>query len=374
MKKSNFRITHVFEKSRCGIIDTNHGIIKTPVFMPVGTIGTVKAIFPIDLKKLNIQILLANTYHLMLRPGEDLIEKMGGLQKFMSWDKPILTDSGGFQIWSLSKLRKIDENGVTFSSHLDGKKYRLTPKTSINIQKKLNADITMALDECTDYPSNYSDTLDSLNLTFKWAKKSFSSFKRNKKSNIFAIVQGGMYKDLRKLSAHQITNIDFDGFALGGLSVGESHKKMVEIIKYTLQFFPVDKPRYLMGVGRPVDIFHAVANGIDMFDCVIPTRFGRNGRAFSTTLGEINLRNSTFASDPSPLDKNIDCYASQNFSRGYIHHLIKSNEILASMILSLHNVAFYEKMMLDIREAIKNKNFKTVMKNYLKIHQDHEKT
>ena len=374
MKKSNFRITHVFEKSRCGIIDTNHGIIKTPVFMPVGTIGTVKAIFPKDLKKLNIQILLANTYHLMLRPGEDLIERMGGLQKFMSWDKPILTDSGGFQIWSLSKLRKIDENGVTFSSHLDGKKFRLTPKISINIQKKLNADITMALDECTDYPSNYSDTLDSLNLTFKWAKKSFSSFKKNKKSNIFAIVQGGMYRDLRKLSAHQITNIDFDGFALGGLSVGESHKKMVEIIKYTLQFFPMEKPRYLMGVGRPVDIFHAVANGIDMFDCVIPTRFGRNGRAFSTTLGEINLRNSTFASDPSPLDKNIDCYASQNFSRGYIHHLIKSNEILASMILSLHNVAFYEKMMLDIREAIKNKNFKTVMKNYLKIHQDHEKT
>ena len=374
MKKSNFRITHVFEKSRCGIIDTNHGIIKTPVFMPVGTIGTVKAIFPKDLKKLNIQIFLANTYHLMLRPGEDLIERMGGLQKFMSWDKPILTDSGGFQIWSLSKLRKIDENGVTFSSHLDGKKFRLTPKISINIQKKLNADITMALDECTDYPSNYSDTLDSLNLTFKWAKKSFSSFKKNKKSNIFAIVQGGMYRDLRKLSAHQITNIDFDGFALGGLSVGESHKKMVEIIKYTLQFFPMEKPRYLMGVGRPVDIFHAVANGIDMFDCVIPTRFGRNGRAFSTTLGEINLRNSTFASDPSPLDKNIDCYASQNFSRGYIHHLIKSNEILASMILSLHNVAFYEKMMLDIREAIKNKNFKTVMKNYLKIHQDHEKT
>ena len=374
MEKSSFKVTHIFEKSRCGIIDTNHGTIQTPVFMPVGTIGTVKAIFPEDLKKLNIQILLANTYHLMLRPGEDLIEKMGGLQKFMSWNRPILTDSGGFQIWSLSKLRKIDEDGVTFSSHLDGKKYRLTPKISINIQKKLNADITMALDECTDYPSSFSDTYDSLNLTFKWAKKSFESFKKNKKSNIFAIVQGGMYQDLRKLSAQQITSIDFDGFALGGLSVGESHKKMVEIIKYTLQFFPVEKPRYLMGVGRPVDIFHAVANGVDMFDCVIPTRFGRNGRAFSSTLGEINLRNATFAGDESPLDKNIDCFASQNFSKSYIHHLIKSNEILASMILSLHNVAFYEKMMLDIREAIKNKNFKTVMKNYLKIHQDHEKT
>lgn len=374
MEKSSFKVTHIFEKSRCGIIDTNHGTIQTPVFMPVGTIGTVKAIFPEDLKKLNIQILLANTYHLMLRPGEDLIEKMGGLQKFMSWNRPILTDSGGFQIWSLSKLRKIDEDGVTFSSHLDGKKYRLTPKISINIQKKLNADITMALDECTDYPSSFSDTYDSLNLTFKWAKKSFESFKKNKKSNIFAIVQGGMYQDLRKLSAQQITSIDFDGFALGGLSVGESHKKMVEIIKYTLQFFPVEKPRYLMGVGRPVDIFHAVANGVDMFDCVIPTRFGRNGRAFSSTLGEINLRNATFAGDESPLDKNIDCFASQNFSKSYIHHLIKSNEILASMILSLHNVAFYEKMMLDIREAIKNKNFKNIMENYLKIHQNHEKT
>ena len=375
MKKNNkFNIISVFEKTRTGLIETAHGNIKTPVFMPVGTLANVKSIFPRDLEELGIQIILGNTYHLMLRPGEKIIEKIGGIQKFMNWNKPVLTDSGGFQAWSLTKLREIDINGITFNSHLDGKKYRLTPEKSINIQHSLNSNISMVLDECTEFPSTYKRTLDSLNLTKNWAEKSLLSFKKRNGYYLFSIIQGGMYKSLRKKSCDQLTGMEFDGYALGGLSVGESHKKMTKVVEFTTQFMPEDKPRYLMGVGRPVDIFKGVENGIDMFDCVLPTRFGRNGRAFSSTLGEINLRNNCFANDFSPLDQNIDCYASKNFSKSYIHHLTKSNEILSSMILSLHNIAFYEKMMLDIRESIENKSFKKIMKKYLDVHMSYEKT
>ena len=373
-KKKKFNIISVFEKTRTGLIETAHGNIKTPVFMPVGTLANVKSIFPRDLEELGIQIILGNTYHLMLRPGEKIIEKIGGIQKFMNWNKPVLTDSGGFQAWSLTKLREIDINGITFNSHLDGKKYRLTPEKSIQIQHSLNSNISMVLDECTEFPSTYKRTLDSLNLTKHWAEKSLLSFKKRNGYYLFSIIQGGMYESLRKKSCDQLTGMEFDGYALGGLSVGESHKKMTKVVEFTTQFMPEDKPRYLMGVGRPVDIFKGVENGIDMFDCVLPTRFGRNGRAFSSTLGEINLRNNCFANDFSPLDKNIDCYASKNFSKSYIHHLTKSKEILSSMILSLHNIAFYEKMMLDIRESIENKSFKKIMKKYLDVHMCYEKT
>ena len=369
-----FRTIKEYKKARHGIIETAHGKIETPVFMPVGTTGSVKAIFPKDLEKLNVQIILGNTYHLMLRPGEKLISKMGGLQKFMSWDKPILTDSGGFQIWSLSKIREVDKNGVTFRSHIDGKEYRLTPKRSINIQRMLNSNITMALDECTAHPSTYNDTLESVNLTKNWAKKSIESYEPRSGFGIFAIVQGGMYKDLRDLSINQLKEYNFDGYALGGLSVGETHNEMKEIINHSVFKLPTNKPRYLMGVGRPVDIFMAVTYGVDMFDCVLPTRFGRNGRAFTTNEGEINLKNSCYSKDASSLDPKLDCFVSREFSRSYIHHLTKSNEILSSMILSLHNIAFYQKMMFDIRESIKSDNFENVKKNYLKIHGKYEKT
>ena len=358
MKKKKFRIISVHNKSRTGELDTAHGKIKTPVFMPVGTLANVKSVFPRDLQELGIQIILGNTYHLMFRPGEKIINEIGGIQKFMNWNKPVLTDSGGFQAWSLTKLRAIDNDGITFNSHLDGKKFRLTPEKSIKIQRLLNSNISMVLDECTEFPSTYQRTLDSLNLTKKWAEKSLLSYKKREGYFIFSIIQGGMFKSLRKKSAEQLTKMDFDGYALGGLSVGESHQRMIEIVKHTERYMPEDKPRYLMGVGRPIDIFKAVENGIDMFDCVLPTRFGRNGRAFTSDLGEINLRNNCFSNDFSVLDKNIDCYASKNFSKSYINHLTKSNEILSSMILSLHNIAFYEKMMLDIRESIDIENLK----------------
>ena len=359
--------------ARTGVIKTAHGNIQTPVFMPVGTIGSVKSIFPEDLKKIGVKIILGNTYHLMLRPGEELIQRMGGLQKFINWNLPILTDSGGYQIWSLSKLRKLDKDGVTFSSHIDGKKFRLTPEKSIDIQNKLNSDITMVLDECTDYPASFLESSESLDLTTSWAKKCKKVFKKRNGFALFGINQGGIHKELRKKSIKALIELDFDGYALGGLSVGEKLTDMIEIVKYTSKFCPINKPRYLMGVGRPIDIFNAIKFGIDMFDCVLPTRFGRNGRAF-TSAGEINLRNSKFANNNEPLDKNISCFVSKNYSKSYIHHLTKSNEILSAMILSLHNVAFYEKMMSDIRVSIKNKNFLELLMEYKKKNIFYEKT
>ena len=373
MSQNFFSILHTFGKARVGKLKTAHGKIDTPVFMPVGTLGSVKGIFPDDLKKAGVQIILGNTYHLMQRPGENLIKKMGGLQKFINWNLPVLTDSGGFQIWSLSRLRTIDQDGVTFSSHIDGKKIRLTPESSIIIQKKLNSNITMVLDECTNFPSTYDDANESLKLSVKWAERCKKQFVKRKGYGLFSIVQGGMFPDLREKCSELLKLISFDGYAIGGLSVGEKHKKMIEIVDHTTNFLPEDKPRYLMGVGRPIDIINAVEKGVDMFDCVLPTRFGRNGRAF-TSYGEINLRNAIYLKDDSPLDEGLDLYVSQNFSKSYIHHLVKNNEILACMILSLHNIAFYKKMMCDIRESIINKKFYELKKKYSENHEKYKRT
>ena len=373
MKNNFFKLINQDGEARTGLLKTKHGDVETPVFMPVGTLGTVKGIFPRDLLDIGVQIILGNTYHLMLRPGEKLISEMGGLQKFMNWNKPILTDSGGFQIWSLSKLRTIDQDGVTFNSHIDGKKYRLTPETSVMIQEKLNSNITMVLDECTTHPSTHTESKRSLNLSLNWARKCKKIYKERDGFGLFSIVQGGMYKDLRKKSCESLLDMDFDGYAIGGLSVGEKHSEMIDIVKFTSNYLPIEKPRYLMGVGRPIDIFKSVERGIDMFDCVLPTRFGRNGRAF-TKEGELNLKNSKFSNDNRPLDNNLKCFVSKEFSRAYIHHLTKTNELLSSMILSLHNVAFYQKMMSDIRNSIKNKNYKKLMQSYLETHRFYEKT
>ena len=372
MEKFNFSLQKCDGKARAGTLFTKHGLISTPVFMPVGTTASVKAVFPQTLLNLQIEIILANTYHLMLRPGENLIEKIGGLHKFMNWPKPILTDSGGFQIWSLSKLRKVNRDGINFTSHIDGKEYKLTPENSILIQEKLNSTISMVLDECTEYPATYQRSKDSMELSLEWARKCKKQFTKRNGYGIFGIIQGGMFNDLRQISSKELNNIGFDGYAIGGLSVGESHKEMIDIVENTIDLIDFEKPRYLMGVGRPIDIFESVEKGIDMFDCVIPTRFGRNGRAF-TENGEINLRNAKFSRDPSPLDKKLENEVSNKFSKAYLHHLTKSNEILSSMILSLHNIAFYKKMMNDIRNSILNNSFLELKKKYLDKHAKYKK-
>ena len=368
----NFKIQSKCGDARVTSFNTKHGKIETPIFMPVGTAGTVKAIFPTDLLKLDFQIILANTYHLMLRPGENIIRKMGGIQKYINWNRPILTDSGGFQIWSLSNLSNISESGIKFSSHIDGKKYFMSPEKSILIQEKLNSDISMVLDECTEFPATFERSKKSMEMTLRWANRCKKAFKKKKGFKLFGIIQGGMYKILRRECVEKLLEIDFDGYAIGGLSVGESHNKMLEVIESTVPFIPNNKPRYLMGVGRPVDIIKAVERGVDMFDCVIPTRFGRNGRAF-TSEGEINLRNTIYAVDEQPLDESINCHVSKSYSRSYIHHLTKSNEILSSMILSLHNIAFYKKMMSDIKESIINNSFEKLKKLYLEKHEKYKK-
>ncbi len=373
MTKFKFSLESEDKKARAGILITSHGTIKTPVFMPVGTHGTVKAVFPESLEKLDIEIILANTYHLMLRPGEKLIKTMGGIQKFINWNKPVLTDSGGYQVWSLSKLRKINEDGVNFFSHLDGKKILLTPEYAIKIQHDLNSDISMVLDECTEYPATYQRAHESMELSLRWAERCKKVFKQRTGYGLFGIIQGGMFEDLRKKCSAILGEIEFDGYAIGGLSVGESHDEMIKIVEFSLENVCKKKPRYLMGVGRPIDILCAVEKGVDMFDCVIPTRFGRNGRAF-TKFGEINLRNACYAKDNNPLDITVNSEVSQKFSRSYIHHLTKNNEILSSMILSLHNIAFYKKMMSDIRESIINKKFRELKRDYFKHHGKYKKT
>ena len=373
MNNLKFSILAKQKKARAGEISTDHGIIKTPVFMPVGTIGSVKAIFPKELKKLDTEIILANTYHLMQRPGDKLIKEMGGLQKFINWQKPILTDSGGFQVWSLSKLKKISKDGINFKSHIDGKQIFLSPEKAIDIQFNLNSNISMVLDECTEFPVSFERAKESMELSMCWAKRCKNTFKPRDGYGCFWIVQGGMFEELRKKSANELCEIGFDGYALGGLSVGETHDQMINVIKSTIDYLDEKKPRYVMGVGRPVDIIRSVEQGIDMFDCVLPTRFGRNGRAF-TMAGELNLRNSKYSNDESPLDKDINCFASNEFSKSYIHHLVKNNEILSSMILSLHNIAFYKKMMCDIRESILTNTFEKTKNLYLNENEKFKKT
>ncbi len=372
MQNVKFSIEKRLRSIRAGKLTTKYGEIKTPVFMPVGTLASVKAIFPKELEKLDIEIILSNTYHLMQRPGDELIREMGGIQNFMSWNKPVLTDSGGFQVWSLSKLKEISEEGIIFKSHLDGNTIFLSPERAIEIQENLNSDISMVLDECTEYPVSFERAKKSMELSMRWAERCKNKFNNRKGFGLFGIVQGGMFNELRKYSADKLSEIGFDGYALGGLSVGESHLEMIKVINSTTKYLDENKPRYVMGIGRPVDIIRSIEQGIDMFDCVLPTRFGRNGRAF-TLEGEINLRNSKFSNDDSALDPNIESYASNTFSKSYIHHLTKNNEILSSMILSLHNIAFYKKMMSDIREGIVNNTFEEVKLKYLKNNEKFKK-
>lgn len=340
-------------KTRLGKLYTKHGIVDTPAFMPVGTCGTVKAMMPESVAATGAQILLGNTYHLMLRPGSELVAKMGGLHKFMNWDKPILTDSGGFQVMSLTGLRKLTEEGVTFSSHIDGKKYFLSPEESMRIQYNLDSNITMALDECTPFPSTHEEAKISMERSMRWAKRSRDAFIDRDGYGIFGIQQGCIYKDLRDYSAEKLKEIGFDGYAIGGLAVGEGQEKMFEVLDYAPQSLPEDKPRYLMGVGRPDDIVGAVLRGVDMFDCVMPTRSGRTSQAF-TKYGTVNIRNARHKEDPRPLEEGCNCPLCTNYSRAYIHHLQKCNEVLAVMLLTWHNIAYYQRVMRGLREAIAN--------------------
>ena len=338
--------------ARLGRLHTPHGVIETPIFMPVGTQATVKAMTPEELKDIGSQIILSNTYHLYMRPGHDLIERAGGLHKFMNWDKPILTDSGGFQVFSLGPLRKIKEEGVEFRSHLDGSKHLLSLEKATEIQNALGSDIIMAFDECAPYPADRQYVKNSLERTTRWLERCKAAHKYPERQALFGIVQGGMYKDLREQSAREITAIDLPGYAIGGLSVGEPKKMMYEVLDYTVPLLPEDKPRYLMGVGSPDDLLEGVLRGIDMFDCVLPTRIARNGTAM-TSQGKVVVRNASYAEDFSSLDPECDCYTCRNYTKAYLRHLIKCNEILGARLLTIHNLHFLLKMMENVREAIR---------------------
>ena len=334
--------------------------------MPVGTAATVKALTVDHINQTNSQIILCNTYHLYLRPGTSRIERLGGLHKFMNFNKPILTDSGGFQVMSLSKNTKINEDGAIFNSHIDGKKIFISPETSIDIQKKLNSDILMVFDECPEYTKDKDRIRDSMNLSIRWANRSKKEFGLNSEKMLFGIVQGGVFNDLRKECLSELLDINFDGYSLGGLAVGESQDEMFETIEEITPFMDKNKPRYLMGTGTPGDLIGAVKRGIDMFDCVLPTRPARIGLAF-TWNGKINLRNSKYTNDDSPLDTNVNCPASNLYSRNYLNHLLNCNEILASTLITWHNIAFYQDLMLKIRESIKNGKFNEFYKQYFNL-------
>ena len=367
-EKFSFELITQCEKARLGQINTPRGIINTPAFMPVGTLGTVKGIFVEDLLDTGSEIILGNTYHLMLRPGTEILDTFGGLHKFMNWKKPILTDSGGFQIMSLSKFNKIDKDvGAIFKSHIDGKKFILSPEKSIQIQKNINSDILMVLDECPKLTTDKKIIDDAVNISTNWAKRCKIEFGNNKKKALFGIVQGGLYKDLRLKSLEKLIDLNFDGYAMGGLAVGEEQEQMFEILEQTLDYFPANKPRYLMGVGTPSDILGAVNQGIDMFDCVMPTRSGRTGLAF-TWEGKINLKNSKYQFDKSPLDLECKLRNMHLYSKSYLNHLIKTNELLASMIISLHNINFYQQFMSKIRKEIKKGTFLNFYKKYINLY------
>jgi len=365
LKKFKFNVIDKDKNSRIGFIETHRGNINTPTFMPVGTQGTVKATFIEDIKKTGSQIVLGNTYHLMLRPGIDRIKSLGGLHEFMNCSLPILTDSGGFQVMSLSKLNKIDrEKGAIFNSHIDGKKFILSPEKSIEIQKNLNSDIVMVMDECPKKNTNYAVIKKSMELSTYWADRSKKEFGSIPHKALFGIVQGGLFKDLRLRSLKDLIKIGFDGYAIGGLAVGETQKEMFDILDYLKNFMPEDKPRYLMGVGTPSDILGAVKRGIDMFDCVMPTRSGRTGLAF-TWDGRINIRNAKYQKDNSPLDENTSNFNLNKYSKNYINHLFNSNEILASMILTLHNINFYQELMKSIRKNIQKGTYDEFHDKYI---------
>jgi queuine tRNA-ribosyltransferase len=353
--------------SRLGRICTQRGNIDTPAFMPVGTQGTIKSAFIEDVKLMGAQIILSNTYHLMIRPGTERIKRIGGLHEFINCDLPILTDSGGFQIMSLSKLVKVDKmKGAIFNSHLDGKKFTLSPEESIKIQKDLNSDIVMVLDECPKLSNDKNKIKQSIKISQNWAERSKNEFGNNPKKALFGIVQGGIYKDLRLESLEELTKLEFDGYAVGGLAVGETQKQMFKVLDDIVPYMPKNKPRYLMGVGTPKDILGAVKRGVDMFDCVIPTRSGRTGLAF-TWEGRLNLRNSKYQKDDTPINPTTNIRNLNAYSKSYINHLINSNEILASMILTLNNIFFYQELMKKVREAIKVNNFDKFYEKYINI-------
>ena len=360
----NFKLISQDKNARLGKLTTAHGIVDTPIFMPVGTAATVKAMHLKDVEEAGAQIILANTYHLMLRPGEKNIKEMGGVRKFMGWNKPLLTDSGGFQIMSLGKLRKVENEGVTFKSHLDGTKYFLSPKISTDIQNALDATISMQLDECIPFPASYEESERAMKLSLEWALKSRDAFEERKGYGQFGIVQGSTYSDLRELSSKKLVEIGFDGYAIGGLAVGEGQELMFKTLDFTTKNMPLDKPRYLMGVGKPDDLIGAVKRGVDMFDCVLPTRSGRTGQAF-TSRGTVNIKNARHILDKRPLDNNCDCHTCKNFSRAYLHHLFKAQEILGLMLLSLHNIHFYITLMKNIRNSIKLREFDKFEKIFL---------
>ena len=342
--------------ARLGYIETPHGKIETPIFMPVGTRATVKTMTSEELKDIDAQIILANTYHLYLKPGQEILKAAGGLHKFMNWDKPILTDSGGFQVFSLNSIRKITEEGVEFRSHIDGSKHFISPEKSMEIQNDIGSDIIMAFDECAPYPADYEYIKNSMERTLRWLQRCKDYHKNTEEQSLFGIVQGGMYKDLREYSAKATVDIDLPGYAIGGLSVGEPRDIMIEYLNHTIQFLPEDKPRYLMGVGTPDYLFEAVEAGIDMADCVLPTRIARNGTAITST-GNLTVRNAKYAKDFTPLDKECDCFTCRNYSRAYIRHLINVDEILGARLLTIHNLSFLINMMDKIRLSIKEDRF-----------------
>ncbi len=351
MSAARFELMASEGAARRGRLHTAHGVVDTPAFMPVGTAATVKAMFTDTVAATGAQMILANTYHLMLRPGAERIAKFGGVRQFMGWTGPMLTDSGGYQVMSLAKLRKIDDGGVTFQSHIDGSKHYLSPERSIDIQYLLDATVTMAFDECTPYPATKDEVAESTQLSMRWAERSKAAFKPREGYALFGIVQGGIHADLRAESAAKLQAIGFDGYAIGGLAVGEGQELMFSTLDVTTPHLPTTHARYLMGVGKPLDIVGAVVRGMDMFDCVLPTRSGRTAQAF-TSQGPLNMRNAKHADDPRPLDEAVNCPASRNYSRAYLHHLIRSEEILGLMLLSWHNVAFYQHLMAQLRDAI----------------------
>ncbi len=385
-----FQVTHQSGKARRGVLETAHGTIQTPVFMPVGTVGTVKGVTPHELVDLGAQIILGNTFHLWLRPGQDVITAHGGLHGFMSWNGPILTDSGGFQVWSLTHLRKISEMGVKFASPLDGQRLMLSPEKSMEIQKTLNSDIVMIFDECTPYPADHDTARISMELSLRWAERSKVAFDKLQRlppltpnpspacgrgeqqvppsgipqQALFAIVQGGMYEDLRERSLEKLREIDFDGYALGGLSVGEPKEDMERILDHMGHRLPEDKPRYLMGVGTPEDIVFAIERGIDMFDCVMPTRNARHGLLF-TWAGDLRIRNARFKADTGPIDARCDCYTCRNYSRSYLHHLHRSGEMLGARLNSIHNLHFYQDFTARLRESLEQGRFEDWRRQFL---------
>lgn len=364
MSALSFTLKTTSGQARRGEITTAHGVIQTPIFMPVGTYGTVKGMNPQNLRDVQAQIILGNTFHLWMRPGLDVMEKFGGLHRFMGWNGPILTDSGGFQVFSLGAMRKIKEEGVHFRSPVNGDKLFLTPEESMRIQTVLNSDIVMIFDECTPYPATHTEARLSMEMSMRWARRSRDSFDELGNHNgLFGIVQGGMYEDLRDISLQGLEHIGFDGYAIGGLSVGEPKEDMKRILAHTAPRLPIHKPRYLMGVGTPEDLVNAVGKGIDMFDCVMPTRNARNGWLFART-GDIRIRNAKFKNDERPLDDQCTCYTCQNFSRAYLHHLDRSKEILGAQLNTIHNLHYYLDLMRQMREAIEQDRFEAWVQEF----------